>query len=130
MTRALAEAIFLSFLIVLVAVWLGAQPVEGAESQGKSPASTTKIRLAVPSPSLSYLPIHVALKKGFFARRGFDIEVIQMAAGLTAPALLNRAIDYTTVPSGPATAGAKGAPLKSSALLRSSSSICSSAGQK
>ena len=112
MTRALAEAIFLSFLIVLVAVWLGAQPVEGAESQGKSPASTTKIRLAVPSPSLSYLPIHVALKRGFFARRGFDMEVIQMAAGLTAPALLTRSIDYPPVPSGPATAGARGAPLK------------------
>ena len=35
-----------------------------------------------------------------------------MAAGLAAPALLNRAIDYTTIPSGPATAGARGAPLK------------------
>jgi NitT/TauT family transport system substrate-binding protein len=58
------------------------------------------------------LPIHVALQKGFFARRGLDIEVIQMAAGLVAPALLNRAIDYTTIPSGPATAGARGAPLK------------------
>ena len=89
MTRGLAEAILLSFLIVLVAVWLRAQPVEGAEAQLKSPLSGTKIRLAVPSPSLSYLPIHVALKKGFFARRVFDIEVIQMAAGLTAPALLN-----------------------------------------
>jgi hypothetical protein len=43
--------------------------------------------------------------KGFFAKRGFDMEVIQMAAGLAAPALLNRAIDYTTIPSGPAKAG-------------------------
>jgi len=40
------------------------------------------------------------------------MEVIQMAAGLAAPALLNHAIDYTTIPSGPATAGARGAPLK------------------
>lgn len=99
-------------LVFLAAVGLAAQPVDGAEAQLKSPVPGTKIRLAVPSPSLSYLPIHVALKKGFFARRGFDIEVIQMAAGLTAPALLNRAIDYTTVPSGVATAGARGAPLK------------------
>jgi NitT/TauT family transport system substrate-binding protein len=50
--------------------------------------------------------------ESFFSRRGVDIEVIQMAAGLAAPALLNRAIDYTTVPSGPATAAARGAPLK------------------
>ena len=53
MTRGLAEAILLSFLIVLVAVWLRAQPVEGAEAQLKSPLSGTKIRLAVPSPSSS-----------------------------------------------------------------------------
>src|SRR6266850_7462828 len=112
MARALAEAVPLSFVIVLAAVWLEGGSATGAESQGKGPASATKIRLAVPSPSLSYLPIHVALQRGFFARRGFDIEVIQMAAGLAAPALLNRAIDYTTVPSGPATAGARGAPLK------------------
>jgi len=112
MTRRLLVKYSILSLVFLAAGWLGAQPVEGAEAQLKSSVSGTKIRLAVPSPSLSYLPIHVALKKGFFTRRGFDIEVIQMAAGLTAPALLNRAIDYTTVPSGPATAGARGAPLK------------------
>ena len=109
--RFLLEYSILS-LVFLTVVWLGAQPVRGAETQLKNPMSGTKIRLAVPSPSLSYLPIYVALQKGFFARRGFDMEVIQMAAGLTAPALLNRAIDYTTVPSGVATAGARGAPLK------------------
>src|ERR1051325_6649828 len=74
--------------------------------------TVSKIKLATPTGSLSYLPVHVALQKGFYARRGFDMEVIQMAAGLAAPALLNRAIDYTTIPSGPATAGARGAPLK------------------
>ena len=100
MTRRLLVKYSILSLVFLAAGWLGAQPVEGAEAQLKSSVSATKIRLAVPSPSLSYLPIHVALKKGFFTRRGFDIEVIQMAAGLTAPALLNRAIDYTTVPSG------------------------------
>ena len=100
---------FLAALLVAV-LWQEALLAAGAQAQGKSPA--TKIRLATPSASLSYLPIHVALQKGFFARRGFDIEVIQMAAGLVAPALLNRAIDYTTIPSGPATAGARGAALK------------------
>ncbi len=83
-----------------------------AEFQGRTTGSATKIRLGTPVASLSYLPIHVALKKGFFAKRGFDVEVIQMAAGLVTPALLNRAIDYTTIPSGPATAGARGLPLK------------------
>jgi NitT/TauT family transport system substrate-binding protein len=91
-------------------VWLAALGATSVQAQSKSAGA--KIRLGTPSASLSYLPIHVALQKGFFARRGLDIEVIQMAAGLIAPALLNRAIDYTTIPSGPATAGARGAPLK------------------
>ena len=95
---------------ILAVVGLAALWAADAQAQGKS--SPVKIRLATPSASLSYLPIYVALQKGFFAKRGFDIEVIQMAAGLVAPALLNRAIDYTTIPSGPATAGARGLPLK------------------
>ena len=88
--------------VSLAVVWLAALAATGVQAQGKS--SGAKIRLGTPSASLSYLPIHVALQKGFFARRGLDVEVIQMAAGLVAPALLNRAIDYTTIPSGPATA--------------------------
>ncbi len=72
----------------------------------------TRIRIATASPSLSYLPIYTAVKKGFFAKRGFDVEMIQMSASLTAPALLSRAIDYTTIPSTIATATARGAPAK------------------
>ena len=43
---------------------------------------------------------------------GLTIELIQMTASLTAPALLNRAVDYTTIPSAIATAAARGAPAK------------------
>jgi NitT/TauT family transport system substrate-binding protein len=91
---------------------LFAWPPSPANSQTKTPAAPSKIKLATPTGSLSYLPVQVALQKGFYARRGFDMEVIQMAAGLAAAALINRAIDYTTIPSGPATAGVRGAPLK------------------
>src|SRR4030095_6452036 len=55
--------------------------LRAAEAPGK-----TKIRIATASPSLSYLPIYAAVKKGFFARRGFDVQLIQMSASLTAPA--------------------------------------------
>jgi ABC-type nitrate/sulfonate/bicarbonate transport system substrate-binding protein len=54
---------------ILAVVWLAALGATGVQAQGKS--SGAKIRLATPSASLSYLPIHVALQKGFFARRGF-----------------------------------------------------------
>ena len=101
-------------ILLLAASLLATLPrvLIAAESPIKSNTSFSKIRLATPPPSLSYLPIHVALQKGLYAKRGFDVEVIQMAAGLAAPALLNRSIDYTTIPSGPATAAARGLPLK------------------
>ncbi len=78
-----------------------------AESSAK-----TKIRIATAAPSLSYFPIYAAVQNGFFARRGFEVEMIQMAPSLTAPALLNRAVDYTIIPSTTATAAARGAPAK------------------
>src|SRR5215472_2208360 len=50
---------------ILAIVWLSALGATSVKAQGKS--SGAKIRLATPSASLSYLPIHVALQKGFFA---------------------------------------------------------------
>jgi NitT/TauT family transport system substrate-binding protein len=94
-------------MIFLAAAVFCISVVRPANAQSK-----TKIRIATASPSLSYLPIYTAVKKGFFAKRGFDVEMIQMSASLTAPALLNRAIDYTTIPSTIATATARGAPAK------------------
>ena len=93
-------------MILIIAVF-GVPPAVWAQTQSK-----TKIRIATASPSLSYLPIYIAVKKGFFAKRGFDVEMIQMNASLTAPALLNRSVDYTTIPSTIATAAARGAPAK------------------
>jgi ABC-type nitrate/sulfonate/bicarbonate transport system substrate-binding protein len=93
--------------VVAVPVLVGFLTSGAANAQGK-----TKIRIATASPSLSYLPIYTAVKKGFFAKRGLDVEMIQMSASLTAPALLNHSIDYTTIPSTIATATARGAPAK------------------
>jgi NitT/TauT family transport system substrate-binding protein len=100
-SRKLVRGIFLSLGLLYFA------PTAHAQAQ-----ATSKIRIATASPSLSYLPIYVAVKKGFFTKRGFDVELIQMSASLTAPALLNRSVDYTTIPSTIATAAARGAPAK------------------
>jgi NitT/TauT family transport system substrate-binding protein len=99
---------------VMVAVGLAAIPAMGAESalKGSEPTGRARVRIATAAPSLSYLPIYVAMQQGFYARRGFDLEMIQMAAGLAVPSLLSRSVDYTTILSGPATAGARGGPLK------------------
>jgi len=81
------QALFRMILIIAV---FGVTPAVWAQTRTK-----TKISIATASPSLSYLPIYIAVKKGFFAKRGFDVEMIQMNASLTAPALLNRSVDYT-----------------------------------
>jgi NitT/TauT family transport system substrate-binding protein len=94
-------------IALVVATFFGRSDLHAADAPVK-----TKIRIATASPSLSYLPIYTAVRKGFFAKRGFDVEMIQMSASLTAPALLNRSIDYTTIPSTIATATARGAPAK------------------
>jgi ABC-type nitrate/sulfonate/bicarbonate transport system substrate-binding protein len=97
---------------LFLAALLFSSHVNPSHADAAEASAKTKIRIATASPSLSYLPIYIAVKKGFFAKRGFDVEMIQMSASLTAPALLNRSIDYTTIPSTIATATARGAPAK------------------
>jgi NitT/TauT family transport system substrate-binding protein len=91
--------------------YCSASPTTSSVFAADTPTKT-KIRIATASPSLSYLPIYAAVKKGFFAKRGFEVEMIQMNATLTAAALLSRAVDYTVIPSTIATAAARGAPAK------------------
>lgn len=101
----------LFLLMVLSVLILTTQAANSALFAADAPVRT-KIRIATASPSLSFLPIYVAVHKGFFSRRGFDVEMIQMNATLTAAALLNRAVDYTVIPSSIATAAARGAAAK------------------
>jgi len=97
-------------LVLSVPFFFAALPISPSFAADAPPR--TKIRIATAAPSLSYFPIYAAVQKGFFARRGFDVEMIQMAPSLTAAALLNRSVDYTIIPSTIATAAARGAPAK------------------
>ena len=105
----------MKLLLVLVALssqfFFTALPTPSSVLAADAPLRS-KIRIATAAPSLSYFPIYAAVQKGFYARRGFDVEMIQMSASLTAAALLNRAVDYTIIPSTIATAAARGAAAK------------------
>lgn len=101
----------LVLFVLSVGFFFTAAPTTSSLFAADAPART-KIRIATAAPSLSYFPIYAAVQKGFFARRGFDVEMIQMNATLTAAALLNRSVDYTIIPSTIATAAARGAPAK------------------
>jgi len=50
--------------MVLALAWLNGVPLTAAHAHGKTSAASTRIRLATPRASLSYLPIYVALQKG------------------------------------------------------------------
>src|SRR5262245_6353236 len=97
-----------SILIILLSI--AQLPHHAALAADATPKTTSRIRSA--GPCLSYLPIYMALRKGFFSTRGFDVEMIQMSVNMTAPALLNQSTDYTIIPSTIATAAARGAPAK------------------
>src|SRR5687767_13809791 len=98
-TFSLPGALVMVWPAVLVAAWIAVFSALAAEFPGKTSnaAGRAKIRIAIPAPSLSFLPIEVAMRQGFYARRGLDVEMIQMAAGLAVPALLSGSVDYTTI---------------------------------
>ena len=58
-------------------------------------AQPTKVRMSYSSRSNSNTPFVIALRKGFFAEEGMDVEMIQINPRLGATALLNGDIDFT-----------------------------------
>jgi ABC-type nitrate/sulfonate/bicarbonate transport system substrate-binding protein len=69
-------------------------------------------RVAVPSPSVSYFPLVVAWKKGFFAQEGITIEFITMRPSIIPAALSNGEIQFTTATGTAAGANLRGFPFK------------------
>ena len=65
------------------------------------------LRVGVPSPSVSYLPLIVAWKMDFFAQEGVQTEFIVMKPSIIPPAMVNGEIHLTT-----ATGTAIGATLR------------------
>src|SRR6185369_16977675 len=70
------------------------------------------MRIGVPSPSVSYFPIIVAWKKGFFAQEGIQTEFIMMRPSIVPAALSNSEIQYTTATGTAAGAILRGFPFK------------------
>jgi hypothetical protein len=78
-------------------------PASVAQSQGKLSAPATRVTIAIPSPSLSYLPIYVAVQREFFTHRGFEIEqskaytaMLSATANLSTEPAAASIFDFTT----------------------------------
>ena len=55
-----------------------------------------KIRVTIPVPALTFYPLYVGVDKGFFARQGFDVEIIQTSGdGPDVDALIAGSVDFT-----------------------------------
>ncbi len=112
-------AIVLAFLGLLAAcappssqsAGSGAAPAAGAQaaSAGAAPAAQDapsgqatarpapqRLRIGVPQASLSYLPAHIAWKRGFFEEEGLAVEFPLVTGNAIMPALLSGEIDFTT----------------------------------
>jgi NitT/TauT family transport system substrate-binding protein len=89
--------------ILLAANWL-AQPHAGAAD---------RVRLALPAKSMGYLPLFVAIHRGFFKDENIDIDTPMMLPQLAHNALLSGEVDYHGVADSALRLAAKGAPIKS-----------------
>ncbi|HEX2385210.1 MAG TPA: ABC transporter substrate-binding protein [Candidatus Binatia bacterium] len=71
-----------------------------------------KIRVGMPSFSLSFVAPKVAQAKGFFAAEGLEVELIQMATNVTVVALTTKDIDYSTASGAVLRSAVRGLPVK------------------
>jgi NitT/TauT family transport system substrate-binding protein len=76
-------------------------------------AGAEKIRLALPSRSMGYLPLFVALHRGFLKDENLDVELPAMLPNIAHNALLGGEVEYHGVADSALRLAAKGAPLRS-----------------
>jgi NitT/TauT family transport system substrate-binding protein len=69
-------------------------------------------RIGVPSPWVSYLPLIVAWKMGFFTQEGVQAEFIVMKPSIIPPAMVNGEIHFTTATGTAIGAALRGFPFK------------------
>lgn len=75
-------------------------------------ARAERIRLGLPSRSMGYLPLFVALNRGFFRDENIDLDLLLMLPNIAHNALLSGEIDYHGVADSALRLAAKGAPIK------------------
>ena len=76
-------------------------------------AAAEKIRLALPSRSMGYLPMFIALHRGYLRDENIELELPAMLPNIAHNALLSGEVEYHGVADSALRLAAKGAPLKS-----------------
>jgi NitT/TauT family transport system substrate-binding protein len=79
----------ISALLCLCLAALGVAPAAPAHS-------AEHVRVAIPVPSLTFLPLYVGVQHGFFAKQGFDVEIVTTSGdGPDIDALISGGVNYT-----------------------------------
>ena len=71
-----------------------------------------KVRIGMPSLSLSFIAPQVAYARGFFREEGIDAEIIRIATNIGIVAVTTKEIGYTTAVGAGLRSAVKGLPLK------------------
>ena len=93
--------------LVLFVLWLPCFSLDAAEA----------VRVTVTNFNVSYLPVGVALKRGFFKDEGLDVEIIRMNVPNIVTALMTGDIGYTLLFGSVVRAALRGMPLRAVASL-------------
>ena len=80
-------------------------------------AAAERIIIGSPGPSLSILPIELAIRKGFFKQEGLDVLHVTMRTNIIMNALLTGEIDYATPIGSVLRAATTGLPVRSVGIL-------------
>jgi NitT/TauT family transport system substrate-binding protein len=71
-----------------------------------------RVKLAIPSKSMGYLPLYVAIHRGFLRDEGIEIEIPILLPHIAHNALMGGEIDYHGVADSALRLAARGAPIK------------------
>jgi NitT/TauT family transport system substrate-binding protein len=71
-----------------------------------------KVRFAIPSRSVSIMPVFIASKEGFYRKEGMELEIIHMSSRLAVTATIAGSVDFSSIPGPAINAVIRGADLR------------------
>jgi NitT/TauT family transport system substrate-binding protein len=84
-----------------------------ASTNSRSPAlGADKVKFALPGNSMGYLPLFVAVHRGFFKDEGIDIELPRLIPAMAQNALMSGDVHYHGLADSGLRLAARGAPIK------------------
>ncbi len=82
-----------------------------------SPRAEETVKIAYPATTYTTMPVVVALGEGFFNQENLNLQLIQIRPNISITAVLAGEVDFTTTQGSIVRAAARGAPIKSVAVI-------------